>query len=97
MPDVKDYYKILGVSEDASADEIKKAYRKLAQKYHPDRNPDDAEAEDRFKEVQEANDVLSDPEKRRQYDQMRKNPFGAFGDGGGGFRPGGGSRYYEAP
>jgi DnaJ-class molecular chaperone len=96
MPEVKDYYKILGVSEDASADEIKKAYRKLAQKYHPDRNPDDAEAEERFKEVQEANDVLSDPEKRRQYDQMRKNPFGAFGEGGG-FRPGGGSRYYEAP
>lgn len=93
MPEIKDYYKILGVSEDADADAIKKAYRKLARTYHPDRNPDDAKAEERFKEIQEANDVLSDPEKRKQYDAMRANPFGAFG----GFETGAGGRYYQAP
>lgn len=64
----KDYYKILGVEKNASIDEIKKAYRKLAVKYHPDKNKGDKTAEDRFKEINEANEVLSDPEKRKKYD-----------------------------
>ncbi|MGH3315292.1 MAG: molecular chaperone DnaJ [Nocardioidaceae bacterium] len=77
----KDFYKILGVSKDASTEDIKKAYRKLARANHPDANPGDAAAEDRFKAVSEANSVLSDPEKRKEYDQARAM-FGA-----GGFRP----------
>ncbi|MQA90055.1 MAG: molecular chaperone DnaJ [Gemmatimonas sp.] len=84
----KDFYKILGVAENASADEIKKAYRKLAKQYHPDANPNDVAATDRFKEVSEAYSVLSDEGKRKQYDQVRK--FGGLG-GIGGFRPGGGA------
>ncbi|MEO0540226.1 MAG: DnaJ C-terminal domain-containing protein [Cyanobacteria bacterium P01_A01_bin.105] len=68
--DFKDYYSILGVSKTASADDIKRAFRKLARKYHPDVNPGDAKAEAKFKEVNEANEVLSDPEKRRKYDQF---------------------------
>lgn len=76
----KDYYKDLGVSKDASSDEIKKAYRKLAKKYHPDLHPDDESAQEKFKEVNEAYEVLSDPEKRKTYDQ-----FGASGDFGAGF------------
>lgn len=68
----KDYYRILGVSENASVDEIKRAFRELAKKYHPDRNPGDKEAEEKFKEINEAYEVLSDPEKRKQYDQFRK-------------------------
>jgi molecular chaperone DnaJ/curved DNA-binding protein len=92
MPQTKDYYDILGVDEDASAKEIKKAYRDLARKYHPDRNPDKPNAEERFKEIQEAYSVLSDEEKRDQYDAQRR--FGGFGgqDFGqnGGRAPGGG-------
>lgn len=69
---MKDYYKILGVSENATTEEIKQAYKKLAMKYHPDRNPGDKEAEEKFKEINEAYSVLSDPEKRKQYDQLRR-------------------------
>jgi molecular chaperone DnaJ len=78
----KDFYKILGVSKDASTEDIKKAYRKLARRNHPDANPGDSAAEDRFKAVSEAHAVLSDPAKRQEYDQMRS----MFGTG---FRPGG--------
>ncbi|HXE57461.1 MAG TPA: J domain-containing protein [Gemmatimonadales bacterium] len=72
----KDFYQILGVPDTASADEIKKAYRRLAKQYHPDANPNNPAAAERFKEISEAHTVLSDPDKRRQYDQMRK--YGAF-------------------
>ncbi len=75
MTQGKDYYKILGVSKDASPEEIKKAFRKLALKYHPDRHKGDKEAEERFKEINEAYAVLSDPEKRRQYDTFGTNEF----------------------
>jgi len=71
--DFIDYYKILGVDKNASESDIKKAYRKLARKYHPDVNPDDKEAERKFKEVNEANEVLSDPEKRKKYDKYGKD------------------------
>ena len=74
-------YKTLGVSKDASDEEIKKAYRKLARKYHPDRNPGDAEAEEKFKEISAAHDVLADPEKRKEYDAAGQ--FGGFGGAGG--------------
>ncbi|PEN13322.1 molecular chaperone DnaJ [Longibacter salinarum] len=93
MPQTKDYYDILGVSEDASQSEIKKAYRSLARKHHPDRNPDDAAAEERFKEIQEAYSVLSDEEKRQQYDQRRK--FGGFGGNGFGAGRGGADVRFE--
>ena len=66
MPQTKDFYSVLGVSPSASQDEIKKAYRKLAKKYHPDANASDAKAAERFKEISEANNVLGDPEKRKQ-------------------------------
>jgi molecular chaperone DnaJ len=81
----KDYYEILGVAENASQAEIKKAYRKLAKKYHPDANRDDGDAEDRFKEISEAYRVLSDPERRQKYDRMRKyGGMGAFSGARGG-------------
>ena len=68
--DYKDYYKVLGLSKGASEKEIKAAFRKLARKYHPDVNPGNKEAEARFKEISEANEVLSDPDKRKKYDQL---------------------------
>ncbi len=79
-----DYYKTLGVDKKATPDEIKKAYRKLARQYHPDRNPDDKQAEARFKEISQAHDVLGDPEKRKQYD-TGAGPFTTGGGAGGGF------------
>src|SRR5438067_4293621 len=79
-----DYYKTLGVDKKATPEEIKKAYRKLARKYHPDRNPDDKQSEARFKEVSQAYDVLGDPEKRKQYDSG-SGPFATAGGPGGGF------------
>ncbi|MEO0855485.1 MAG: DnaJ domain-containing protein, partial [Bacteroidota bacterium] len=77
---IPNYYETLGVAERASAADIKKAYRRLAREYHPDRNPDNPEAEERFKEVQQAYDVLGDEEKRKKYDRFRANPhaFGGF-------------------
>ena len=69
----KDYYKVLGVKKDASPDEIKKAYRKLAVKHHPDKNPGDKKAEEKFKEINEANEVLADEEKRKKYDELGEN------------------------
>jgi molecular chaperone DnaJ len=79
-----DYYKTLGVAKKATPEEIKKAYRKLARRYHPDRNPDDKQAEERFKEISQAYDVLGDPEKRKQYDSG-SGPFATGAGPGGGF------------
>ena len=75
----KDFYKILGVSKNASQDEIKKAYRKLAIKYHPDKNPDNKESEEKFKEVADAYDNLSDSKKKERYDLGERDPFAGFG------------------
>lgn len=83
----RDYYEVLGVDKSASADEIKKAYRKMAIKYHPDKNPGDKEAEEKFKEAAEAYDVLSNPEKKQRYDQF--GHAGVGGAAGGGFNAGG--------
>jgi molecular chaperone DnaJ len=79
----RDYYEVLGVSRDASADEIKKAYRKLALKYHPDKNPDDKQAEDKFKEAAEAYEILSNPDKKSKYDRFGHAGVGGAGGGGG--------------
>ena len=94
----KDYYTVLGVTKKASQDEIKKAYRKLAVKYHPDKNPGDKTAEDKFKDISEAYEVLKDPEKRKQYDQLGANwkKYQHAGYGQGPFEQRtGGRTYYE--
>src|SRR5436853_7679043 len=106
----KDYYGALGVKKSASQEEIRKAFRKLARKYHPDVNPNDKKSEEKFKEISEANDVLSDPKKRKIYDQLgfysdNIDPAaaeayargGGFGAGGFGAAPAGGGRSQGAP
>ncbi|MDM4762283.1 J domain-containing protein [Galbitalea sp. SE-J8] len=89
----KDFYQVLGVAKDVSAADLKKAYRKLARQYHPDSNPGDAAAEARFKEISEANSVLSDPEQRREYDQVRAMGSGARFTAGG--QPGAGGGFED--
>ena len=94
MAAAKDYYRVLGVADSADKEQIKKAYRSLAKQYHPDANPDNKGASERFKEVSEAYSVLSDPEQRKKYDMMRR--LGAFTGGRtGGARPGGGQRFED--
>lgn len=95
MPPKKDLYEILGVGKNAGPDELKRAYRKLAKKYHPDANPGNKVAEEKFKEISQAYDVLSDPAKKKQYDQMKDAAF-SFDFGGGGPRGGGGARGFSA-
>ena len=85
MAEKRDYYEVLGVEKNADADTIKKAYRKAAIKYHPDKNPGDKEAEERFKEAAEAYDVLSNEDKRARYDRFGHAGMNSPGDGAGGF------------
>ncbi|MBE6599455.1 MAG: molecular chaperone DnaJ, partial [Ruminococcaceae bacterium] len=85
MADKRDYYEVLGVDKSADEGSIKKAYRQLAKKYHPDMNPGDAEAEAKFKEVNEAYDILSDPDKKAKYDQYGHAAFDPASGGGAGF------------
>ena len=85
MAEKRDYYEVLGLQKGASEDEIKKAFRKMAMKYHPDRNPGDKEAEEKFKEINEAYSVLSDPDKKNKYDRFGHagvDPNAGFGGGG---------------
>lgn len=89
MSNKRDYYEVLGVAKGASAEEIKKAYRKTAMQYHPDRNPGDKASEDKFKEAAEAYEVLNDPDKKSQYDRFGHNAFSQGRGGGGGFNGGG--------
>ena len=89
MASKRDYYEVLGIQKGADASTIKKAYRKMAKKYHPDANPGDKEAEEKFKEVNEAYEVLSDDQKRAAYDQYGRSAFENGGMGGGGFTGGG--------
>lgn len=91
----RDYYEVLGVGRDATVQDIKKAYRRLAMKYHPDRNPDDAEAHEKFKEASEAAEVLTSDEKRRAYDQFGHAAFEGGGMGGGGFQSSSFSSIFE--
>lgn len=100
--DYKDYYKVLGVERSASQDEIKKAYRKLAVKYHPDKNPDDKVAEEKFKEISEAYQVLGNADTRKKYDELGANwkqyensGFSGFGGGGQGFNASGFSDFFD--
>ena len=88
-----DFYQTLGVPKNASQDEIKKAFRQLARDFHPDKNPGDKHAEEKFKGISEAYETLSDVEKRKQYDEMSR--LGAFGPGAGGFRPGAGGQGFD--
>src|SRR3954467_5494387 len=88
MAQTRDYYTVMGVPSSATQEEIKKQYRKMAAKHHPDKNPNDPKADERFKEISEAYQVLGDAEKRKQYDQRRGcGGFGGFGGGSGGRRP----------
>ena len=98
MAEKRDYYEVLGLKKGASDDEIKKAFRKMAMKYHPDKNPGDKEAEEKFKEINEAYSVLSDPDKKSKYDRFGfagVDPNAGFGGGGSGFGGFGGAGGFE--